>query len=82
MKNLVIVLKRRVVRGILAGLLGGGIGLSGATAALAVTPDQPSEPPHCSATTSSEAGTSSRVNWLAYGSICSTASIAASTVFR
>src|SRR5688572_14712811 len=40
MKNLVIVLKCRVVRSVLAGLLG-GIGLSGATAALAVTPDQP-----------------------------------------
>jgi tetratricopeptide (TPR) repeat protein len=40
MKNLVIVLKCRVVRGALAGLLGGGIGLCGAAGAWAVTPDR------------------------------------------
>ncbi len=34
---------------------------------LAVTPDQPSEPPHCSATTSSDAGTSSRVVLVGFG---------------
>ena len=37
MKNLVIVLKR----GVLAGLLGSGIGLSGAAVAWAVSPDRP-----------------------------------------
>ena len=49
-------------------------------AMFAVTPDQPSEPPHWSASMSSEAGTGSRCAVFAAGRILSTASTPWSTV--